>query len=67
MAFSPFPAKLPRSGTLMRPTDQMLRWIEECEVAAKEHDASRLINLLLRIYAVLATEFGRMPRGFVDA
>jgi hypothetical protein len=51
----------------MRPTDQMLRWIEECEVAAKEHDASRLINLLLRIYAVLATEFGRMPRGFVDA
>ena len=37
----------------------MLRWVEECEQAAKEHDVPRLLKLLAGINAALDTQFAR--------
>ena len=44
----------------------MLLWIDECEIAAKDHDVPRLLKLLAVVNAALETEVARSrtPRDF---
>lgn len=55
----------PKVSTLT-PTEQMLLWIEECEVAARDHDVPRLLKLLAVVNAALDAEVARSrkPRDF---
>ena len=50
----------------MTAIEQMLLWIEECEIATKDHDVPRLLKLLEVVNAALDTEFARsrVLRGF---
>ena len=50
----------------LTPLEQMLLWIEECEIAARDHDVPRLLKLLAVVNAALDTEVARsrVLRGF---
>ncbi len=49
----------------LKPIEQMLLWLEECETASKDHDVPRLLKLLDVVNEALDTEYARSrtPKG----